>query len=273
MAIKRPNYLMIVGGIVLLLFSECAIIPQDLNDIMGPTPTPHYTPLAGQAYVAPDDDLNSRVLWDSPRPPTWALERVPTGTQVEILESVWYYSPNRNGDIACYVYKVHVPTLQLEGWINQEGLVSHLEDPIPVECYCGRVLQLTPTPSYAPLSGTAYVNVGKGYGAAGSYDPDPREYIEGGFAHGVQVTILNALWVRYDANESFPAISCYMYFVAFPNAPTKKTWLLEDVLSVDLTTNPRPGCFPSMRPPGIVEISSALSSGYEIITPEVPPDR
>ena len=57
------------------------------------TPTPHYTALTGKAYViAADQDA---PLLAEPSYVGQVLGNIATGTEVEILEAVWYYAQNK----------------------------------------------------------------------------------------------------------------------------------------------------------------------------------
>ncbi|NBD36776.1 MAG: hypothetical protein GVY30_12380 [Chloroflexi bacterium] len=266
---KRPKS--VWGGIwivVLLGLLGCGI-PQRLGWLPTPvpmTPTPHYAPMTGQAYIAPGAERSP--LWDSPSLPWTRKATVAVHTQVDILDAVWFYSQGRFEETMCYMYRVRVPSdPKIEGWIEQDGLTQTYGEKVPFEERCFRGGQPTPTPPYAPLSGSVYVTVGEGLGVVGSRAQDPRQYIEVVFAHGVQVDIMNSFWVRYEATEDYPEISCYMYSVIHPGS-LAKAWLPGEVLTKDLSDTPQGGCFsdPALLP--IYEISTDPPQGFDVVTPE-----
>jgi hypothetical protein len=230
------------------------------------TPTPHSTPISGIAFVYSSDE--DTLLLEKPNITSDWKGQILAGTQVEIIQSLWYYEQHRYGETHCYMYYVRIPGTQIEGWLPHDRLTKEKRGRPPVEYLCFDEGLPTPTPPHAPLSGLVYVNVGEGYGVASSYDPDPREHVQAIFAHGVQVNILDPLWVRYDANEVFSDIACYMYFVRLSNS-SGMTWLPEDVLSKELTDTPRPDCFPSQTPPTIFKISPTPPPDFKLFTPGV----
>lgn len=249
-------------GVVLLL--SCHFGSDGRKPLPTPvsaTPTPHYAPMVGTAFV--NGEL---LLLQAPDPTGYAEIKVSSGTLVEILEAKWYYAQFRYGDICCYMYHVHVPNTEIEGWLEQDHLTQNIGEPVPVEYRCLRG-RAEPTPSYAPLAGTVYVNVGEEYGAAGTIQRDPRLEIRYVLAHGSRVEIVESFWAHYVANQTFPEILCYMYQVQLPNS-SFKLWLPEDVLSTALTSSPRRQCFPDRTPPSILKIVPTIPEGYEIVAPE-----
>lgn len=227
------------------------------------TPTPHYVPMVGYAYtdgITPlfkSSDINGPVIASVPA----------DVSRVEILESVWHYTQGRYGDEFCYVYHICIPDTQTEGWLPQDWITQEKGKEVPVEQRCFQGGQPTSTPPYAPLTGSVYINVGVGYGVAGSYTYDPRAHTQFIFAHGVQVDIMTPRWVHYAATETSPELACYVYAVIVPSSLTK-TWLPEDVLAKELTDTPQSRCFPDRPPPSILNISPTPPEGYELITPE-----
>ena len=231
------------------------------------TPTPHYTPMSGEVYAV--SNAPGALLYETPGPVLYIKDVVTPNIRVEILQPLWVYTQGNYGDRACYMYQIRVPGTQIEGWIDQEDLFPEKGKRVFYDYWCAQGGLPTPTPSYLPLSGPAYVNVGEGYGAAGSYLGDPRVNIGAVFAHGVQVYIYNKFWF-YDQEYG---ISCYVYHFMYrigtsPESSAIRMSLPEDVLSVDLAATPRAACFPSGTPPAVLELSSALSAGYRVITPE-----
>jgi hypothetical protein len=85
------------------------------------------------------------------------------------------------------------------------------------------------------------------------------------------MNILHPSWVHYAATDTFPEISCYMYPVIQPGS-LLETWLLEDVLTVELPDIPRQGCFPDRMPPSVYQIVPLPPPGFEVIlsTPATP---
>jgi hypothetical protein len=229
-------------------------------------PTPHYKPMTGQAYIAPGAER--RALWDRPSLPRTRKATVAANTQVDILEAVWFYAQGRFEETMCYMYRVGVTTKpETEGWITQGGITQIYGEKVPFDQRCFRGGQPTPTPPYGPLSGSVYVKTGAGRGIVGSPTQDPRQHNQIVFAHGVHVDILHALWVRYEATEDFPAISCYMYSVIHPTS-LAKSWLPEDVVTKELSEAPHNGCFsnPALLP--IYNILPAPPEGFDLILPE-----
>lgn len=225
------------------------------------TPTPHYVPMTGLAFVK-----GELSLLQTPDPTGYAEIRIQSGTLVEILEAKWYYGQFRYGDIYCYMYRVRVPGTEIEGWLEQDYITSQPGGVVPVEQRCfpeGAI----PTPSYESLSGTVFVNVGEGYGAAGTIQRDPRLIIRYVLAHSTRVEIVESYWAHYAANQAFPEILCYVYKVQMPGS-TLALWLPEDVLSATVENSPRRDCFHYRIPPSLLPISPALPEEYELVTPE-----
>jgi len=205
-------------------------------------------------------------LLRTPDPTGYAEIRIQSGALVEILEAKWYYGQFRYGDIYCYMYRVRVPGTEIEGWVEQDYITSQPGGVVPVEARCfpeGAI----PTPSYEPLSGTVFVNVGEGFGAAGTIQRDPRLIIRYVLAHGTRVEIVESYWAHYAANQKFAEILCYVYKVQMTDS-TLALWLPEDVLSATVENGPRRDCFHYRIPPSVLQISPELPKGYELVTPE-----
>lgn len=225
------------------------------------TPTPHYAPMTGMAFV--NKEVSLHTVPDITSRAEFNLE---PGTIVEILEAKWYYGQFRYGDDYCYMYRVRIPGTETEGWLEQDYVVPQAGGIVPIEQRCfpdGAI----PTPSHTPLSGTVFVNVGDGYGAAGTIQRDPRLIIRYVLAHGTRVEIAESFWAHYAANQAFSEILCFVYQVQIPGS-TFTLWLPEDVLSTTMKDNPRRHCFPYRIPPSLLQVSPALPDGYELVTPE-----
>ncbi|MBN1873321.1 MAG: hypothetical protein JXA33_03755 [Anaerolineae bacterium] len=228
------------------------------------TPTPHYAPMEGTAYIV-DYDFTVPLL-ENPDPTSRSAVRAPPGAPVEILDSVWYYVQNRYGDTYCYIYHVRIQGMHIEGWLEQDGITQEKGKQVPVEQMCFSE-GIIPTPSYAPLSGTVFVNVGEEYGAAGTIQRDPRLIIRYVLTHGTRVEIVESYWAHYAANQKFAEILCYVYKVQIPDS-TLTLWLPEDVLSATVENGPRRDCFHYRIPPSVLQISPELPKGYELVTTE-----
>ncbi len=264
--ITRPKYHLaqILGGVCwLALLLSCRFGFDGRKPIPTPvsaTPTPHYAPMTGTAFV------NGEVsLHNAPDATSRAEINVESGMAVEILEAKWYYAQFRYGDDYCYMYRVRVVGTEAEGWLEQDYVTPEDGGIVPVEQRCFPEGAL-PTPSYAPLSGTVYVNVGAEYGAAGTIQRDPRLIIRYILPHGTRVEIVESFWAHYAANQTFPEILCYVYQVQAPNSP-RQLWLPEDVLSTALTSTPRRQCFSIFTPPSVIKIFPTAPEGYEVLAP------
>jgi hypothetical protein len=268
-SLSKDYILRALGLCVISLLFGCVAIPTGRKPMPTPvpfTPTPHYTPMEGTAYIV-DYDFTVPLL-EKPEATSRSVARVPPGTPVEILDSVWYYVQHRYGDTYCYIYHIRVQGTRIEGWLEQDGITQERGKKVPAEQRCFQEGQPTPTPSQMPLSGTVYVNVGEGNGVAVSYRHDPREYIKTIFSHGLQVEILNPVWVNYAAGEEGSSpIQCYMYWVYEPVSGTK-TWLPEDVLTLELSDTPRRDCFPDQIPSSVYKIAPVPPKGFDVIAPE-----
>jgi hypothetical protein len=265
---KRVIGWLTVLGSVGVLLSGC-VIPRRLGWLPTPvpmTPTPHYAPMTGQAYIAPGAERSP--LWNVPSLPRTRTATVAANTQVEILEARWFYAQGRFKETMCYMYRVRVPSdPEVEGWITQGGLTQTYGEKVPFEQRCFRGGEPTPTPPYDPLTGFVYVTVGAGRGIAGSPTEDPRQSTPTIFAHGVQVKIIYPVWVRYEATEEFPAIACYMYKVVHLDTITN-SWLPGDVLIQHPAAAPQGGCFSDPALLSVYDIFPTSPEGLDVITPE-----
>lgn len=257
-----------VAIMTMLCLGGCTPLPDNFRLLPTPvpaTPTPHYTPMAGQAYIAPAAWGEQR-LWKTPGFPRLGGAAVLSGTQVNILESVWQYSQFKYGDVFCYRYLIEVPNTKIKGWIDQEGITQELGKEVPRVCFCDQRQPAlpTPTPSYIPLTGLAYVNVGNGNGVAVTQNWDPRVYTTTILSHGSQVNILWEQWVHFEATEEFPEISCYLYVVRLAS---RRFVLPEDVLTDDHAKPPNRRCFPEQTSPAIFTIAPSPPDGFEIFVP------
>ena len=254
-------------GSIILLISGCALVDTThwRATPVPMTPTPHYAPMVGQAYIV--SGVGSSVIWHTPTLPRKVKTNVATNTPVDILDFTWHYAQSRFGDTMCYMYYVQVTGTQVKGWVDQDNLTQEYGKRTPAEQWCFRSGQPTPTPSLEPLEGTVYINVGEGFGVAGSYIQDPREHTKNVLGHSLRVDILNSFWVYYEATEAFPEIACYMYLIIHPSSMAR-TWLPEDALSPELIDVPRPACFPNQTPPSIYKIAPIPPEGFKVILPE-----
>lgn len=139
----------------ILVGTSCSIIgilgPIELSrTVTAPltVPTPYYTPMAGSAFTAPDDFDGTVALWNRHCPPHSVVETLPSGTQVEIVRSVWYHTKNKYHEDMCYMYFVRDPDSGVQGWVEQAGITKDSDFRVPVEYWCaqGGVSMSTPTP-------------------------------------------------------------------------------------------------------------------------------
>jgi len=267
----NTKYLSVWAGIavmIMLCFVSCTPTLERFKLLPTPvpaTPTPHYTPMTGQAYIAPAEWGEQR-LWKTPGFPRLGGAAVLSGTQVNILESVWQYSQFKYVDVFCYRYLIEVPNTGIRGWIDQEGITQEMGKEVPREYFCDQrqPALLVLTPSYIPLTGTVYVNTGTGNGVAVTQGWDPRIYTTTILSHGSRVDILWEHWVHFEATEEAPEISCYLYVVSLES---RRFVLPEDVLAYDLTQSPNRRCFPEQTPPAIFTIMPSPPDGFEIFGP------
>ena len=228
------------------------------------TPTPHYTPLAGDAYVV--KGLPSGIF-EAPARILVLKDTIPGGTRVEITAAVWSFWQNQYGISACYFYYIHVPGTDVAGWMQQDDLVEIPGICVPYEYRCAQGDGPTPTPAVAPLTGFIYVNVPETVGVPGSDNPNMPVYTKRIYTRGVPVWILGSHWIYYRPNQEFPTgMACYMYNVRKPGE-SEATWLPEDVLSVSLEITPRATCFQGQIPSWFINLSYPVPRDYEVVVP------
>lgn len=274
---QRPKFIWgSIGVGFLLCLWGCSIIPASWGDPLAPlptavaeTPTPHYTPLAGPAYVIASD--RDAPLLAEPSYVGAVKGNVATDTPVDITAAVWFYQQNRHGETACYIYHVRVPSTQAEGWLAQSNVTPEQGVRAAKDTFCAYYKKedlFTPTPAYPALAGSIYVNIGAGYGIHGSLDPEPR--IGGSLAvlaHGLRVEIIQSQWISFKVTKPDSLITCYMYLVEIPNTSVR-TWLPEDTVTQSLVDIPQKRCFPIYLSPEVREISEISDEKYQIYTPE-----
>ncbi len=211
-----------------------------------PTPTPHYQPMSGNAYVVSNTDLLA-----GPDLKTWAQDWGGKGSQVEILQAQWYYIYTSHGERACYIYRIRLPSGDESKWLEQDELTQIPGSPLPRDqvCYPEGYPDHSPLlgirwdwtnvgPNRRETPGWGYVNVGEGQGATVFFAANPMvsTSIRNPLVrHGLQLEIWEAHWYSQGNN------GCYMYQIRDPESGVEG-WLPEDVLSPDLSQSPPEHC-------------------------------
>jgi hypothetical protein len=243
--LSKSGLMMLVAcAVILLPWSLCstfsdpgrqdryALTPTSADRfVLTPSPSPGYAPMAGLAYVTTSGTTLPRVeLLVGPEIGKEGGVFLPHGTQVEILESFWYYEPAPYRSTACYLYHIRDPKTNKEGWLEEDLLTKDLAK-IPVaRCFPETPVPPRPT-TRAPLVGRAFVttlgtqNDSVDFWSDSSLESS-RHYL---FSkpHGTPVEIVRYQWLVGENNV------CYDYQVRTEDGLTG--WVAGSSLTQDLS--------------------------------------